>query len=206
MAEQPARRRRTQSERREATQAAVLDTALEILATEGYVAFASSGVAARAGISRGALEHYYPRKIDLIAAACHHAIERSVAEAREAAASPDMAGDPVGTFLSASERFFFAPAYAAQIELLIAARADSALAGVIHPIVLDARRRLDDVWTEVLIRLGQEAAVARRYVDLSHVLMRGLYLAETWLPQGDEREKIIAQWRDASRALLASGL
>lgn len=202
MAAAAGRKRRTQGERREATQAAVLDTALQILATEGYVAFASSGVAARAGISRGALEHYYPKKIDLIAAACHHAIERSVAEAREAAASPDMAGDPVGTFLAASERFFFAPAYAAQIELLIAARADKALAEVIHPIITDARRRLDDVWTEVLARLGQGDAAARRYVDLSHVLMRGLYLSETWLPQGAEREKIIAQWRDASRELL----
>lgn len=196
------RKRRSQSERREATRRAVLETAMQILATEGYAAFASSIVAARAGVSRGALEHYYPRKIDLVAAACSHAIEASIEEARSFAANSTMTGDPVRAFLEASERFFFAPGYAVQIELLTAARADPALAEVIHPIIRNARRRLDDVWTETLVRSVHEGGEARRYVELSHFVMRGLFLAETWLPYDTRRAEVIADWHEMSCRIL----
>src|SRR6185437_8395863 len=57
--------RRTQEQRRLQTQAAILAAAVELLTEIGYARFSASGVAARAGVSRGALEHYYPRKIDL---------------------------------------------------------------------------------------------------------------------------------------------
>ena len=61
--------RRTQIERRSETQAAILSAAIDLLAEHGYAGFSASRVAARAGVSRGAQEHYFPKKNDLIAAA-----------------------------------------------------------------------------------------------------------------------------------------
>jgi AcrR family transcriptional regulator len=60
--------RRTQEERRRATQAAVLASALEVLIDDGYAHFSATVVAARAGVSRGALERYFPTKNDLLVA------------------------------------------------------------------------------------------------------------------------------------------
>ena len=70
--------KRTQLERRNVTQAAILSASIDLLAENGYAGFSASRVARRAGISRGAQEHYFPKKNDLIAAATQHAMREAV--------------------------------------------------------------------------------------------------------------------------------
>src|ERR1700730_8526559 len=79
--------RRTQVERRNETQGAILSASIGLLAEKGYAGFSASRVAARAGVSRGAQEHYFPRKNDLIAAATQQAMREAVAHARSLAHS-----------------------------------------------------------------------------------------------------------------------
>ncbi|MGP0094758.1 MAG: TetR family transcriptional regulator [Xanthobacteraceae bacterium] len=57
----PRKRSRPQLERRNETQAAIMSAALRILSDDGYAGFSASRVAARAGVSRGAQEHYFPK-------------------------------------------------------------------------------------------------------------------------------------------------
>src|SRR5471032_1300850 len=97
--------RRTQEQRRLQTQTAILTAAIELLIEIGYARFSASGVAARAGVSRGALEHYYPRKIDLCAAATRHAMREAVDHARSLADPATTAADPIAKFLVDSEHF-----------------------------------------------------------------------------------------------------
>jgi len=73
--------RRTQSQRRKETQEAVLSAAIKLLIDKGHGGFSSSRVAAMAGVSRGALEHYFPTKQDLLAAATRHAMREAVEHA-----------------------------------------------------------------------------------------------------------------------------
>ena len=70
--------RRTQLERRNETQGAILSASISLLAKHGYAGFSASRVAAEAGVSRGALEHYFPKKNDLIAAATGYAMREAV--------------------------------------------------------------------------------------------------------------------------------
>jgi AcrR family transcriptional regulator len=58
--------RRTQAERTAATRAKLLDATIESIAELGYVATTGREVAARAGVSRGAQTHHFPRRLDLI--------------------------------------------------------------------------------------------------------------------------------------------
>jgi AcrR family transcriptional regulator len=51
--------RRTQLQRRNETQAAILEASINLLAEKGYARFSASRVAAEAGVSRGAQEHYF---------------------------------------------------------------------------------------------------------------------------------------------------
>src|SRR3954454_16893557 len=62
-------RRRSQADRRAATQAALLDAAIETLVAEGYAALTTRGVSDRAGVSQGAQQHYFPTKAALVQAA-----------------------------------------------------------------------------------------------------------------------------------------
>ena len=65
--------RRTQEERRAGTQSRILTAALDVLVEKGHAHFTTIGVAAKAGVSRGAQENYFRTRTDLIAAATAHA-------------------------------------------------------------------------------------------------------------------------------------
>lgn len=198
----PPKKRPTQAERRQKTKALILETATQILATEGYSNFSSSGVAIRAGVSRGALEHYFPKKIDLIAAACQHSMTAAVAEANVSVGSAEKAEDPVQAFLTSSEKFFFAPGYLAQVELLIAARSDAELENVVFPIISKARRTLDDLWVETLVQQGHGRDRAVRFVEMSHFLLRGMFFVDSWLPYKVDRASVLEEWRGLAPAAL----
>lgn len=64
--------RRTQEERRAATQTALLEATIHCLGRDGYAATSISAITEQAGVSRGALLHHYPTKNELIAHAIMH--------------------------------------------------------------------------------------------------------------------------------------
>src|SRR5215475_6699029 len=110
--------RRTHAERRSATQAAILSASVKLLIEGGYAGFSAARVAARAGVSRGAQEHYYPTKHKLIAATTQQAMVEAIEHARSLAASASHSPDPVAKFLQDSEHFFFNPLFRALIEIM----------------------------------------------------------------------------------------
>lgn len=59
--------RRTQEERRAATQTALLEATIDCLGQYGYAGTSISAIIEKAGVSRGALLHHYPSKNELIA-------------------------------------------------------------------------------------------------------------------------------------------
>ena len=62
-------RRRSQQERSESTQTALLQATVRCLGRDGYADTSISSIIAEAGVSRGALLHHYPTKNELIASA-----------------------------------------------------------------------------------------------------------------------------------------
>lgn len=60
--------RRTQKARREATRLALLAAAVDLVSAHGSSALRLHDVAARAGVTKGALQHHFPSKADLAAA------------------------------------------------------------------------------------------------------------------------------------------
>lgn len=196
------KRRRSQEERRAFSKSVIMDAALHVLIESGYSGFSASGVAARAGISRGAQEHYYPRKIDLVAAATEHAMALAVEHARTAARASPTAVGAVDRFLNSSEEFYFNPSYMAMIEILIASRADRDLAAHVMPIIKEARAMLDGLWIETLSDAGYPRENARQFVEMSHYLLRGIFVAQSWLPYTVDRPRIIQNWRQLAQSVL----
>ncbi len=192
--------RRTQAQRRQATQAAVLAAALDVLIADGYANFSASRVAARAGVSRGALERYFPTKNDLLLAATQHAMDAAVAHAERLAAGGGRR--TVEQFLRDSEHFFFGPLYRAMLELAIAAASDADLAKPHRPIVARARKRLNRIWLESLSAAGFPRKRAERFILLTHYLLRGLFVVDTWLPYETNRRAVIKTWSALVPAVL----
>jgi AcrR family transcriptional regulator len=198
----PKAKRRSQDERRRAARAAILTASIALLTEVGYAGFSASRVAKRAGVSRGALEHYFPKKLDLVAAATQHAMDEAVAHARSLSALARHSADPVAQFLQDSEHFFFNPLFRALIESRIAARSDKALARVTDPIVRKARLTLNEIWTVTLRRAGYSRDSAQSFVELTHYLLRGIFVVDTWLPYDIDRREALAAWHHLAPAAL----
>lgn len=62
----PARKRRTQEERSAATEEALLAAALRVIAREGYARMTTTKIAEEAGMTRGALQHHFASRSDLV--------------------------------------------------------------------------------------------------------------------------------------------
>jgi AcrR family transcriptional regulator len=197
--------RQTQEERRRQTQAAILAASIGLLTEKGYAGFSASRVAARAGVSRGAQEHYFPKKVDLIAAATQHAMNEAVAHAQALAARATRSADPVAQFLMDSQHFFFNPLYRAMVESMIAARSDRALARVCYPIVRQARITLNKIWIDTLRQAGYSRQNAQKFVELTHYLVRGIFLVDTWLPYDIDRAEALDAWHRLAPAALRLG-
>lgn len=194
--------RRTQAERRQETQAAILGAALLILVEEGYAGFSAIAVAARAGVSRGAQEHYYPKKIDLLAAATKHALDQAIAHSLATSSTIRSPGSAVDEFLAESETFFFTPAFMALMEIVIAARSEKALAKIVYPVLASSRRELDRIWIEAMVSAGYARADSEQFIELSQYLLRGIFFVSTWLPYNVRRTETLEVWRKFAPTIL----
>ena len=186
--------RKTQEQRRRETREAVLTAAAQVLTEAGYARFSAARVAAQAGVSRGALERYFPTRIDLLVAVTEHVMDRAVSDARLLAARGPRQDDPINRFLLDSEHFFFSPVYRGMMELAIASSSDAELAERNNPVVLRARRALNTTWLEALADAGFARDDAELFVELTHYFLRGLFMVSTWLPYRPDRRALIDAW------------
>jgi AcrR family transcriptional regulator len=198
-------KRKTQEQRRRETREAVLNAAAQVLTEAGYANFSAARVAAHAGVSRGALERYFPTKNDLLVAVTEHVMDRATSDARLLAARGPNQEDPINRFLLDSEHFFFSPVYRGMVELAIAAKSDSELAERHGPIVIRARRELNTTWLEALTEAGFPRQNAELFVELTHYFLRGLFLVSTWLPYKPNRRALIEAWSELAPGILRGG-
>ncbi|MBS0535864.1 MAG: TetR/AcrR family transcriptional regulator [Proteobacteria bacterium] len=194
--------RRTQQERRRATQEAILEAAIDLLVDEGYSRFSTIAVAKRAKVSRGARENYFPSKYDLIAAAWRAALIRAQEHARELARDLE-GGSTIDRFLSDSESFFLSRVYLALLELQMAARTDKPLSRIFHALYDEYRESHDDIWIEALVKEGYARVRAKAFVRATQYLLRGMALTSVWhVPHADFRAAL-REWRELAPYFLA---
>jgi AcrR family transcriptional regulator len=155
-----------------------------------------------AGVSRGAQEHYFRTKNDLVVATLKYAMDKAIEHARSLAENGDHSADSIDRFLADSEHFFLSPRYRALVEIMVAARAQPKLLRHWSPLVRDARRTLNKIWTDRLTGAGYKPAEVNRFIELTHYLLRGLMLAETWLPYEANRREVLRVWRSLAPAIL----
>jgi AcrR family transcriptional regulator len=115
-------------ERSLATRAALLDAAIECLVDRGYAATTTIETARRAGVSRGAQQHHFPTKADLLATAVERLFDRRRSEFLEAFASIDPQTERLDAAMDLLWSMFRGPVFVAWTELWVAARTDPELA------------------------------------------------------------------------------
>ncbi|WP_242454045.1 TetR/AcrR family transcriptional regulator [Bailinhaonella thermotolerans] len=161
-----ARPRRTQEERRAATQARLLSATAECLAELGWAGTSTTEVARRAGLSRGAQQHHFPTKAELVGAAVEHMLDRHRVEFEEAFARlpPERRGAEGA--LDLLWDIFRTPNAAALLELSVAARTD----GELKALCADIHDRVADITIQTFERLFPRTLPP----EVAGVLLRGV--------------------------------
>jgi AcrR family transcriptional regulator len=100
----------------------LLDAAIESLGAYGYAAVTTTEISRRARVSRGAQQHHFPTKAELVTAAVEHLLERRLREFSEALTGSAPRLDRIDEAVDLLWTMFQGPAFVAWVELWIAAR------------------------------------------------------------------------------------
>lgn len=174
---------RTQEERRAETRGKLLDATIRSLLENGYAQTTTRTVSALAGVSHGAMAHYFPRRVDLVAAAMEQLVEQRVADWREAAENlPADPADRVPALLDHAWQDFNGPTFAIFIKLWAAAADDAEL----YERLAESEERIARSITELAVSSlpgleGSEGWEGRLLVTLAAI--RGLALIEHFEPR-----------------------
>lgn len=151
------------------------EAAISCLYRVGYAATTVQLVTEEANVSRGAMLHHYPTKVDLMIAVAEYAARKQNRYVRWRLSEVDEGMDRYLAITEATWEAMAKPSAIALLEIMMGSRSDPAL-GERFPTVLEAveGRQREDVWT-----LAQELGIRDKervltMVRLHTAAMRGL--------------------------------
>lgn len=179
-------------DRSRATRQRLLEATIDCLAEMGWSAATVAVVAERAGVSRGAAQHHFPTREDLITAALTYMFDTRTEQALDPAvtATGRARTEAVVTGLVES---YTSPLFKAALQVWTHAAADPALRERIVP--LEARFGRG-AHRRAVAALGVDDSdpVTHRLVQATLDLARGLGLADVLTDDSARRKEIVAQW------------
>jgi AcrR family transcriptional regulator len=177
------------------TRAALLDAAVEELLARGYADLSTAGVARRAGVSRGAQQHHFASKDELLIEAVRELADRRMAELRDGIAADAPVAERIGRTLDLALEQYAGPLYSATLELSLAARSSDELRAAIAAGERTVGPQIQAMGRELLRGTGLEDADVDARWTMAVSAARG-YASLILL--GHPGDRVRAQWR-ASR-------
>lgn len=165
-------KRKSQADRRQETQGALLDATIECLVELGYSGTTTRIVASRAQVSRGAQTHYYATKSDLVVAAVEHLFDQLATQFRETFEAVDPTARTFDRAIEELWSLVSGPKYAAVLEVIVAARTDPELQVVVHGVAA----RLEQTVIEIVGLFFPDIAepeTARILINLAFTVVQG---------------------------------
>ena len=193
--------RRTQEERSSETKAKICEATLDALVEIGYERISTNIIAAKAGASRGALTHHYPKRDDLLAASFEHLIASwKASELFSEDTRPNRLD--INEFIDTYWRDYFSHRhYAAALELMAAARHNNELGRSLRSILKDWAEERDQIVLQ-LLGLDCDDDRARHFVQTTLSTLRGIAMHQSIDNDPETVRHQLAIWKEiASRAL-----
>jgi AcrR family transcriptional regulator len=186
--------REPQQDRGRVTRARLLEATVTCLAELGWSGATVSVIAQRAGVSRGATQHYFPTREDLVTAALDYMAEIRLAEIkREAARRPGRGRRQTTEVVTLLVRLYTGPLFRAALQVWAAASASEFLRALVLPLEARLGREAHQAALE-LLDADESLPGVHEAVQATLDLARGLGLAGTLADDSRRRERVISQW------------
>jgi AcrR family transcriptional regulator len=171
----PRAARRSNTERTATTRRKVIDAAIACLFEFGYTATTTNMIAEAAGVSRGALLHHFPTKVDLVLALVEDVIAQQQAFYTQALKAYPKGRERFIAMTELTWRAWSEPSGVAVTEIMVAARSDRLLGDRLP----DLFAQIQAMQWEGMRVLGRRAGITDdnaidRFSQLSAAAIRGL--------------------------------
>ncbi|MBA0124925.1 TetR/AcrR family transcriptional regulator [Haloechinothrix sp. YIM 98757] len=191
--ERGVRGHRTQAERSAHTRAALLDATIDCLIELGYARTSVHEICARAGVSKGAQQHHFTTKADLMAAAVEHLTHRIGEEIVDAAGSLPPGPQRVERGVELLWQGFSGTLSAAVMELWVAARTDAELKAAIRPVDRALGKSTLALFTSLTGESPSERTETLFWLTVN--LIRGLALDAEIGGDAVRRKQLLEEWK-----------
>jgi AcrR family transcriptional regulator len=192
-----------QAQKSAATRKRIVEAAIRCFVELGYAGTTTIAIAARAGLSRGAMLHHFPSKIDVVRAAVdylHGKRLKAFRRALERGAPAD--GDRVRQALEAYVGHVRHPLFVAFFELAVAARTDRELAAILAPAHAAFEREWYRTAHEVFPDWRERGLQFELALDLSRTMIEGMALGLLMHRDPERDRRLLGDLEGRLRALL----
>ncbi|MGI9162357.1 MAG: TetR/AcrR family transcriptional regulator [Mycobacterium sp.] len=168
--------KQTRPQQRESTRRAIVAATLTSLARRGYAGTTIASIAGDIGLSRGAMLHHFPTKVELVTGAIRD--ELNIVKARLARDIPGFLAqpDPVGAALDRLYEEFSGVLASASLAAEVAARGDPDLDDALTPLFNELRSDLDQ-WAPLVLR-DQPVDSIPQITRFVMAVLRGIMIEE----------------------------
>lgn len=185
--------REPRQERSRRTRQRLLEATIDCLAEHGWSGTTVAVVAERAGVSRGAAQHHFRTREELVTAAVRQVAlvrREEIRRHAERLTDADRRTEEVLRLLAAQ---FVGPVFAAALQLWVAAATDVRLRDIVAPLEAVVGRETHRFAVE-LLGADESRPGVREAVQATLDLLRGLGLANLLSDDTMRRTRLLRQW------------
>lgn len=182
-------------DRSRATRDRLLEAAVASLAESGWARTTVATVAARAGVSRGAAQHHFPTRADLVTAAIMHMTDVRTISLRAALADPPSGANRTRWALDQLVSLYTGTLFRAALHVWAEAAVDPDLRAQVIPLERTLAREAFRL-AVVLLDVDPDAPGVRDIVAGTLDLARGLGLANILTDDSRRRARILDAWAE----------
>lgn len=198
--------RRRQVERSAETRKRLLDAAIESLTGHGFAGASVERIVAGAGVTRGALNHHFAGKNDVIISALREITDRFAAQLDGAFRARADHADPYDRIVRALwATIYGTPTFVARVEVLLAARNLPEVLEFTRAELLRGHDLVHAFWREAFASIAVPGEVARSHVDFALMALRGLALEQFVRQDPAFVDRALGTLTAALRAMMAKG-
>lgn len=179
----------------------VCKAAVSCLYELGYNETTISRIVERAGVSRGAVQHHFPTKEDLITATAERLLERSM-DFSATGSSKGKAGSTADELMKAWVNLINTKQYQALLEILTAARTDKRLRERISPILQRWNAIIDQQMVEKFESPDRDDKDVQLLMVMNRSLMRGLLIQDRYMSDPSYALNVVKRWIELVSPLL----
>ena len=202
----PSRPRMTQRERSARARKMLLDSAIELVYEQGFAALRMSDVAARAGMTRGAIQHHFEGRDDLMLAVLQEVEERIVEGFSESHIRSDMTIEQrLDILIDQFAEQGLSPAYLAVLDIWMTTRAEPGLKDPVREAMLRASKKFRELWIHAFEDQVPQTIIAecRRVVV---TVMRGAVFSRLFMTEPRSYNLTIATLKTMVQTHMLNGI